>query len=161
MRARVDVHGAGAHDELGGVVELCRVEQLLRFGQRGLVEPLHALHHLRRGGGCIEGKVDIHLGGGVCAQGCAYQLDLELLKALKAELFAKAVDARDGDIGLVRKFLDGEPANVLTHGENRLPELLLGGGEPLALGDFALDIHMAPMHSYRDVSIITVNKTPG
>ena len=61
MRARVDVHGAGAHDELGGLVELRGVEQLLRFGQRGLVEPLHALHNLRRRGSGIEGKVDINV----------------------------------------------------------------------------------------------------
>ena len=30
------------------MVKLRGVEQLLRFGQRGLVEPLHALHNLRR-----------------------------------------------------------------------------------------------------------------
>lgn len=37
----------GVRDELGGVVKLRGVEQLLRFGQRGLVEPLHALHNLQ------------------------------------------------------------------------------------------------------------------
>ena len=62
---------------------------------------------------------------------------------------------------MARKFLNGEPADVLAHGKNRLPELLLGGGELLALRDFALDVHMTPMRSYCDVSIIAVNKTPG
>ena len=38
---------SGVRDELGGVVKLRGVEQLLRFGQRGLVEPLHALHNLQ------------------------------------------------------------------------------------------------------------------
>ena len=47
VRARVDVDLSGVRDELGGVVKLRGVEQLLRFGQRGLVEPLHALHNLQ------------------------------------------------------------------------------------------------------------------
>lgn len=48
VRARVDVDLSGVRDELGGVVKLRGVEQLLRLGQRGLVEPFHALHNLRR-----------------------------------------------------------------------------------------------------------------
>ena len=48
VRARVDVNLSGVRDELGGVVKLRGVEQLLCLGQRGLVEPLHALHNLRR-----------------------------------------------------------------------------------------------------------------
>lgn len=89
MRARVDIHGAGVHDELGGVVELCRVEQLLRFGQGGLVEPLHALHHLRRGGGGIEGKVDVHVAP-IARLGCQTdELDLEFFESLEPELLQK------------------------------------------------------------------------
>ena len=141
MRARVDVHGAGAHDELGGVVELCRVEQLLRFGQGGLVEPLHALHHLRRGGGGIEGKVDVHVAPVARLGRLADELDLEVFESLEAELFAKTVHARNGNVGARGKFLNREPADVFAHGKGRDAELLLGRGKALCLGNLAFDIH--------------------
>ena len=87
MRARVDVHGAGAHDELGGLVELRGVEQLLRFGQSGLVEPLHAFHHLRRGGGDIEGKVDVHVAPVARLGRQTDEFDFEVFESLEAEFF--------------------------------------------------------------------------
>ena len=99
------------------MVELCRVEQLLRFGQGGLVEPLHALHHLRRGGGGIEGKVDVHVAPVARLGRLADELDLEVFESLEAELFAKAVHARDRNVGARGKFLNGKPAHILAHGE--------------------------------------------
>ena len=90
MRARVDVHGAGAHDELGGLVELRGVEQLLRFGQSGLVEPLHAFHHLRRGGGDIEGKVDVHVAPVARLGRQTDEFDFEVFESLEAEFFCKS-----------------------------------------------------------------------
>ena len=161
MRARVDVHGAGAHDELGGLVELRGVEQLLRFGQSGLVEPLHAFHHLRRGGGGIEGKVDVHVAPVARLGRQTDEFDFEVFESLEAEFFAKAVHARDRNVGARGKFLNGKPAHILAHGEGRLPKLLLGGGEAFALRDLSPDIHMAPMRLRRDKPIITINKTFG
>lgn len=90
MRARVDVHGAGAHDELGGLVELRGVEQLLRFGQSGLVEPLHVFHHLRRGGGDIEGKVDVHVAPVARLGRQTDEFDFEVFESLEAEFFCKS-----------------------------------------------------------------------
>ena len=132
MRARVDVHGAGAHDELGGLVELRGVEQLLRFGQSGLVEPLHAFHHLRRGGGDIEGKVDVHVAPVARLGRQTDEFDFEVFESLEAEFFAKAVHARDRNVGARGKFLNGKPADVFAHGKGRDAELLLGRGRPCA-----------------------------
>ncbi len=141
MRARVDVHGAGAHDELGGLVELRGVEQLLRFGQSGLVEPLHAFHHLRRGGGDIEGKVDVHVAPVARLGRQTDEFDFEVFESLEAEFFAKAVHARDRNVGARGKFLNGKPADVFAHGKGRDAELLLGRGKALCLGNLAFDIH--------------------
>ena len=123
------------------MVKLRGVEQLLRFGQRGLVEPLHALHNLRRRGSGIEGKVDINVAA-VSRLGCqANKLDLEILEALETELFAKTVYARDRNVGARGKFLNRKSADVLTDGKGCNAELLLGGGEALRFGDLAFDIH--------------------
>lgn len=107
MRARVDVDLSGVRDELGGVVELRGVEQLLRFGQRGLVEPLHALHNLRGSGRSIKGKVDVHVAA-VFPASVAKRISstLRSLKALEAELFAKTMHARDRNVGARGKFLN-------------------------------------------------------
>ena len=69
------------------------------------------------------------------------KLDLEVLEALEAELFAKTVHARDRNVGARGKFLNRKPADVLTDGKGCNAELLLGGGEALRLGDLAFDIH--------------------
>ena len=123
------------------MVKLRGVEQLLRFGQRGLVEPFHALHNLHRGGRSVEGKVDIHVAA-VARLGCqANKLDLEIFEALEAELFAKTVHARNRNAGARGKFLNRKPADVLTDGKGCNAELLLGGGEALRLGNLAFDIH--------------------
>ena len=141
MRARVDVDLSGVRDELGGVVKLRGVEQLLRFGQRGLVEPLHAFHNLRRGGRSVEGKVDVHVAA-VSRLGCqANKLDFEVFEALEAELFAKTVHACDRNVGACGKFLNRKHADVLADGKGCNAELLLGGGEALRLGNLAFDIH--------------------
>lgn len=110
------------------MVKLRGVEQLLRLGQRGLVEPFHALHNLRRRGRGIEGKVDIYVAAVACFGRQTDELDLEILKALEAELFAKTVHACDRNIGAGGKLLNGESADVFAHGEGRDAELLLGRG---------------------------------
>ena len=141
MRARENIDLSGVRDELGGVVELCGVEQLLRLGQRSLVESFHTLHDLRGGGRSIEGKVDVHVAT-VSRLSCqANKLDLEILEALEAELFAKTVHARNGNVGARGKFLNRKPADVLADGKGRNAELLLGGGEALRLGNLAFDMH--------------------
>ena len=123
------------------MVKLRGVEQLLCLGQRGLVESLHALHNLRGRGSGIEGKVDIHVAP-VSRFGCqANKLDLEILEALEAELFAKTVHARDRNAGACGKFLNRKPADVLADGKGCNAELLLGEGEALCLGNLAFDIH--------------------
>ena len=123
------------------MVKLRGVEQLLRFGQRGLVEPLHALHNLRRGGRGVEGKVDVHVAP-IARFGCqADELDFEILKALEAELFAKTVHARNRNIGARGKFLNRKSADVLADGKGCNAELLLGRGKALCLGNLAFDIH--------------------
>ena len=68
----------------------------------------------------------------------ADELDLEVFESLEAELFAKAVHARDRNVGARGKYLNGKPAHILAHGEGRLPKLLLGGGEAFALRDLRL-----------------------
>ena len=123
------------------MVKLRGVEQLLRFGQRGLVEPLHALHDLRRGGRSVEGKVDVHVAAVSCLGRQADELDLEIFESLEAELFAKTVHARNRNVGARGKFLNRKPADVLADGKGCNAELLLGGGEALRLGDLAFDIH--------------------
>ena len=141
VRARVDVDLSGVRDEFGGVVELRGVEQLLRLGQRVLVEPLHALHNLRGAGRSIKGKVDVHVAA-VSRLGCqANKLDLEILEALETELFAKTVYARDRNVGSRGKFLNRKSADVLTDGKGCNAELLLGRGKALCLGNLAFDIH--------------------
>lgn len=128
MRAGVDIDLPCLRDQFGGVVELRGVEQLLRLGQRGLVEPFHALHNLRGRGRGIEGKVDVHVAAVACFGRQADKLDLEVLKALEVKLFAKTVHACDRNIGAGGKLLNGESADVLAHGKGRDAELLLGRG---------------------------------
>ena len=123
------------------MVKLRGVEQLLRFGQRGLIKPLHTLHNLRGAGRSIKGKVDVHVAA-VSRLGCqANKLDLEILEAFETELFAKTVYARDRNVGARGKFLNRKSADVLTDGKGCNAELLLGGGEALRFGDLAFDIH--------------------
>ena len=141
MRARENIDLSGVRDELGGVVELCGVEQLLRLGQRGLVESFHTLHDLHRGGRSIEGKVDVHVAAVTRFGRLADELDLEVFESLEAELFAKTVHARNGNVGARGKFLNREPADVFAHGKGRDAELLLGRGKALCLGNLAFDIH--------------------
>ena len=132
MRARVDVHGAGAHDELGGLVELRGVEQLLRFGQSGLVEPLHAFHHLRRGGGDIEGKVDVHVAPVARLGRQTDEFDFEVFESLEAEFFAKAVHARDRNVGARGKSLMGSPRTFSPMARAEMPSCCSVGVRPCA-----------------------------
>ena len=66
---------------------------------------------------------------------------LRSLNPSRPSFFAKAVHARDRNVGARGKFLNGKPADVFAHGKGRDAELLLGGGEALRLGDLAFDIH--------------------
>ncbi len=145
MRLRVDVDDLGVRQQGGRSVERTGVERLARGLKGGFIQEPHAR---RDGGGLLaahEGEVDVHgLGPFEPGRSAARELDFELLETGEAKFLAEPVDARDRGGRRMGEFLDRGAPDALTHGDDRVGQLLLRGREVLRLPHARLDIHGSP-----------------